>query len=299
MKGKDIELFNIYNLMGKIDQKDLKCIDTFVNNQIGMLMPVSGVFKRAMTSFHSHPSYLFVMTFNGQVSFRIDKKEIVTQLGMLTAFSPSTVHREIYSEHSPRYIAIFIAKDFFEDQLKRYDLEKIPVFRGDSIQVPQGFLANIRDFMIEADNRLPGWEQMMHGLNLSLCHSIIRSLIGLEIDFDRITSRLDIDRAIEYMHNHIGDKLTLEELAAFANMSPSHFSRVFKKETGRSAISYLNEVRHEKVKRLLLLGEFSITEIALECGFGSPSYLSATFQKRYGQSPSDYRKMYLEKNKKE
>lgn len=297
MKRKDSDLQNIYNLMGSIDNKSLKSIDAFVNREVGMFMPISGDVEYAMTSFHSHPSYMFVVTFNDQVSFLTEKKEIVARLGTLTAFSPSVVHREVYSEYSPRYVAIFISKEFFEKQLEEYDLVKKPFFSGDSIEVPQGLIGNIREFMIEVDNRLPGWEQMMHGLNLRLCHGIIRSFIGLQMNCDRITSRLDIDLTIEYMHSNVGEKLVLEDLALVANMSPSHFARVFKKEMGKSPISYLNDIRLKKVKRLLMLGEYSITEIALECGFSSSAYLSAAFQKAFGQSPSDYGKMFLEGEK--
>ena len=110
MKIKYEDFQNINKLLGEFDYNNFKYIDAFVSEQIGMFMPISGAFQHMVTSFHSHPSYLFVMTFNDQISFVIENKEIIAVPGSLTAFSPSQVHREIYREHSPRYIAIFINK---------------------------------------------------------------------------------------------------------------------------------------------------------------------------------------------
>ncbi|WFD08883.1 response regulator transcription factor [Tepidibacter hydrothermalis] len=293
MKREQENLQHIYRLIGKVDLNNLKIIDAFVNSKIGMFMPISGSFKHAVESIHTHPSYMFVLTFNDQVSFKIDDKEIVTQPGRLIAISPFIVHQEIYLDHSPRYIAIFIDKEFFDSQLKEYNLEEIKTFKGDFIQIPQGFQSLIKEFMIEADNRLQGWEQVMSSLNVRIIHSIIRSLIGLKHNVGQITSRLDINRTVEYMYDHMGQKLTIEDISSFANMSSSHFTRVFKKEMGQTVIDYLTDIRLEKVKHLLMLGEKSITEIGFECGFSSTSYLSTVFQKRFGQSPSEYRRSFM------
>ncbi|MBI5587939.1 MAG: helix-turn-helix transcriptional regulator, partial [Deltaproteobacteria bacterium] len=87
-------------------------------------------------------------------------------------------------------------------------------------------------------------------------------------------------------------KITVQDLAEIACMSQTHFTRVFKKELGKTPMEYLNRIRMERVKKLLLAGDKSITEIALECGFGSAAYLSASFRKTYRTSPSDYLKTF-------
>jgi AraC family transcriptional regulator len=84
-------------------------------------------------------------------------------------------------------------------------------------------------------------------------------------------------------------KVTIGKLAEIACMSSSHFSRVFKAETGKTPLDYLHEVRMRRVKKLLLAGERSITEIALECGFGSAAYLTARFCKKYKTTPSNFK----------
>ncbi len=90
------------------------------------------------------------------------------------------------------------------------------------------------------------------------------------------------------MHTNLDTKITLKDVAKVAYMSPSHFSRIFKQETGKTPMDYLSLIRMERVKKLLLAGDKSITEIAVECGFGSSSYLSACFHKKFKISPSAY-----------
>lgn len=74
-------------------------------------------------------------------------------------------------------------------------------------------------------------------------------------------------------------------------------SRVFKKETGQTPINYLNQLRMARVKKLLLDEHKSISQIAIECGLGSSSYLSACFQEIYKMSPSDYRNILFKDRK--
>ena len=62
-----------------------------------------------------------------------------------------------------------------------------------------------------------------------------------------------------------------------------------KKETGHSFVSYLTLVRISRSIRLLRQNEQSIEQIAMEIGFNTPNYFSATFKKEIGLSPSQYR----------
>jgi transcriptional regulator GlxA family with amidase domain len=146
--------------------------------------------------------------------------------------------------------------------------------------------------MIESDNKMQGSEIILHALNLEICHLIIRGIFNFTPEVDRISNRLEIDKAIEYLYSNLDKKITVEKLAKIACMSPSHFFRVFKKEIGQPPQDYLNKVRMKMVKNLLKEPDRSITEIALDCGFGSSSYFSACFKKAFNTTPSDYKKTF-------
>ncbi len=84
--------------------------------------------------------------------------------------------------------------------------------------------------------------------------------------------------------------MSLEELAAIAQMSPKYFCRAFSQMTGRTPVEYLNYYRIEQAGEQLVMTENSVTEIALNCGFHDMSYFSKTFIRYKGVSPRTYRK---------
>jgi transcriptional regulator GlxA family with amidase domain len=144
--------------------------------------------------------------------------------------------------------------------------------------------------MIEADSRTAGSSAVLGALSVEICHSIIRMIIKVPAPAGRIADRVELNRVIEHLHTHLDDRITVESMARVAHLSASHFARVFKRETGKAPMEYVRDLRLERAKKLLIAGDKSMTEIALECGFGSPSYLSACFQKEYKLTPSEYQK---------
>ncbi|MQN02369.1 MAG: response regulator [Lachnospiraceae bacterium] len=99
-------------------------------------------------------------------------------------------------------------------------------------------------------------------------------------------------KASSYIREHYGeDDISLNQVADVAGMSPSHFSAVFKQETGEGFSEYLTEVRMEAAKRLLATTDFKMTEIAEQAGYHDSHYFSSTFKKTQGMTPKDYRAM--------
>ena len=80
------------------------------------------------------------------------------------------------------------------------------------------------------------------------------------------------------------------ELAALVNLSASRFRHLFKEETGVSLGVYLRERRLARAELLLRTTFLSIKEVMSEAGMSSMSHFVSYFKKRYGVSPSGYRK---------
>lgn len=183
-----------------------------------------------------------------------------------------------------------IRPGFFEEQYRSYSRKKPPKFRFEIFPPGADLLPGLKRFMIEADGMRPGSEVVRRALGVEICHSLIRSLLRTPAPKDRLAERVEVNRVIEHLHAHLDEKVTVETLAEIAHLSPSHFTRVFRKELGRSPMEYVQGIRLERAKKLLLAGERSISDVALECGFGSSYYLSACFQKEYRLTPREYRK---------
>ncbi len=94
----------------------------------------------------------------------------------------------------------------------------------------------------------------------------------------------------DYIDQNFGSKVTLESAAKEAYVSPNYLSSLFKKELGIKFSDYLTEVRMKKAKELLGELGYSIEEIATMVGYRDAAYFCNVFQKKYGVSPSEFRK---------
>lgn len=98
-----------------------------------------------------------------------------------------------------------------------------------------------------------------------------------------------------YVDQHYQQKIGVEEVASLCHLDRSAFCRYFKKATGNTFISFLNQYRISQAKRLLLSGK-NISESSFECGFDSLSYFNRTFKKITGENPSEFKKRMLNNN---
>ena len=105
----------------------------------------------------------------------------------------------------------------------------------------------------------------------------------------RNDTRNDIRRTLLFMELHFRESLTLEQAASVAGFHPTYFAELFKKETGESFLQRLLSLRLACACALLAEG-CSVSYACFESGFGSLSGFFTAFKKRYGISPSEYRK---------
>ena len=102
-----------------------------------------------------------------------------------------------------------------------------------------------------------------------------------------------MDRRIEQVTTLIREEfqrqLTLQELARTVNLSPSHFRRLFKAETGQTPARFLKECRMAKAKELAETTHFSVKEIIHHVGMGDDSHFVRDFERLYGLSPTRLR----------
>src|SRR2546425_3733140 len=91
--------------------------------------------------------------------------------------------------------------------------------------------------------------------------------------------------AIQAMHTHLHELLTLEDLASVACLSPSHFHRVFRRLIGIPPGEFLTALRFQMARRLLVTTSLSVTEICFEVGYTSTGSFTSRFTHLVGLSP--------------
>ncbi|MFA8433057.1 MAG: AraC family transcriptional regulator [Marinifilaceae bacterium] len=111
-------------------------------------------------------------------------------------------------------------------------------------------------------------------------------------DFARIfqkSSNQKLYQIYEFVSRNFQQKIDLEQVAHEASMSKTAFCRFFKNQTGKTFSEFLNEMRINYARKLLAEGKLSISQIAYECGFNSPSYFNRQFKAHTGKAPKEQR----------
>lgn len=98
-----------------------------------------------------------------------------------------------------------------------------------------------------------------------------------------------VAQCMEYIYANIQKRVTVEDLADFTGLSPSHLSRLFKKETGVFVSDYIREKKVERAQELLRFSDFSLIKIATDLSFSSQSHFTQVFHDFTGMTPKKYR----------
>lgn len=109
---------------------------------------------------------------------------------------------------------------------------------------------------------------------------------------DKITS-LHVVRCIDYMHDNLHSRITIEELAEHVGLNSSYLSRLFKKETGVSVSEYIQQLKVDTAKNMLLYSDFTPARISSVLAFPDQSYFTQVFKKYAGVTPMKFRSMHL------
>jgi len=99
-----------------------------------------------------------------------------------------------------------------------------------------------------------------------------------------------IETALNYIHAHYAQPISMAEVAAQLYRSPEHFSRQFKEEVGENFSSYLTRYRLERAQELLQTTDLPVASVAVQTGYTTPGYFSRLYKKYKGVSPEAERR---------
>ena len=167
-------------------------------------------------------------------------------------------------------------------------------FEHHSFETPENpFFAIIRDILSECSEKQYCYYSRVHALFTDLLIRTVRlfrsNTLASETNSQKNAEILSAVKS--YIDEHFAENLNLDRLTRLSFMQKSYFLHSFKKAFGISPMKYLNRVRIEHAKLLLLRSDKSVTEIAREVGFSNPTYFSEMFLKSVGIPPTEYRKI--------
>ncbi|MBP7902289.1 MAG: helix-turn-helix transcriptional regulator [Spirochaetes bacterium] len=286
---QDADFKKIREFIGDVKESDLKDVDSFVGINAAVFIPSTGNCRYSVQSNHVHPSYSFFICYGKSIRFFDGEKNVKAEPGILYGVPPFFSHHEIAEDTFIRFFALMIDRKYFDKEASFYS-KTIDQTRQFSFEPPENFLPALKEYIAELSdtNRLN--KELVKALECRITHMILRSLFGVISNAEKMSDRFEVDKAAEYINEKYSENISVRDIASVIALSPSHFSRIFKKETGLTPQEYLIRVRLDRAKSFLLRSRKSVTEIALQCGFSSSAHFSSSFIKRYGKTPSEFKK---------
>lgn len=130
--------------------------------------------------------------------------------------------------------------------------------------------------------------------NISYVNLLFPQFLSSFLFTDKFNQNLEnpesiTERSIKFMQQNMDKPIKLSAIARHINSSASHYSAIFKKQTGFTPIEYLNHLKIQKACQYLQFTDLRIKEISIRVGIEDQYYFSRLFNKTMGYSPSDYR----------
>ncbi len=247
--------------------------------------------RKGDTSYHAHwhDYYEIILYRNCGGSCIINGEEYPITKDCLFFVTPKDVHAINAKSFKDSYsIGISFSNDVVDQEIIK-EISSGPRTVTNPTQTLLVLIERIR-IIRNSSSRKESHKRFMqeHMLNAALIEIIEK---GTLLTAQKYNLSPAIEKAIFYIMTDVSRKFSLEEIASLCHLSPSYFSTLFRQETGKTFIKYVNDMRIEKAKILLQEKKNSILDVSLECGFNTLTHFIKIFKQITGLTPSQYRDM--------
>ena len=190
-------------------------------------------------------------------------------------------------------------RHFFDELSKKYENKNIIFIRIYSL------LGKILKFLYEINIDTSTLEEKIISVysGFDTFHTYDQFFLWMKEICNLVCDKLSLslksyhDQTYELVDNYIknnfeDNSLSLNDIARYANMSPSYLSALYKKNNNKSISDTITSYRIEAAKEYLVNSTLSLKEISIKCGYANQYYFSTSFKKQLGISPSVYREKY-------
>ncbi|MGJ9384683.1 AraC family transcriptional regulator [Salipaludibacillus sp. CF4.18] len=258
----------------------------------------SSGYNSSMTTHHMHQDYEIFYLFKGERIYLINGKEYIVRKDHLVFINKNVLHKtlvmnnELYERFVINFRESFISfnehhliKQLFED-----GPHVIPVSENKKTLIYNIIKSQINEYYKNQKDK----DTYIRSL---LTQLLVESTRLLEEKHKTITelhqqqnpNKNEITDVIKFIHDHYESAISLNLLSHHFHLNEQYISRLFKKTTGCSLIVYLNAVRVNEAKRLLIESNMKINLIAKKVGYSNNIHLWRVFKKLTGESPNQYR----------
>ena len=245
---------------------------------------------------HIHRAVEFLYVKKGNYHVILDGSEYDIEKGDLILFCSDSMHHVTAGQgNENEYYVIKIPPSFFLEMSEQgMGAEYVMRFAVNSVEskclwkkseLENSNIKNVLDSLIrEYNDKGYAWEVAVRLKIMELLVAILRERNTDSEPMKNQTTEA-IYNVILYVRKNFSQDINEKELAESFGMSYSYFSRSFRQVTGVNFKKYLNRTRINRAEQMLITGDRSVSEIAMECGYNSISYFISVYRSIKGTTP--------------
>ncbi|SCP99307.1 AraC family transcriptional regulator [Anaerobium acetethylicum] len=252
-------------------------------------------------SFHWHSFFEITYIRSGRGSYYVNGRKYDVSEGDVIIFNNVEPHGWWVEDEEMHILVMVFSSELIAGRTSFFDSDYLQPFieRGSSFknkidkedEITMEIGAVMSEISREWKGRKLGYQLMIKSDVLKILTLLIRysqdDTKPQELLNEKKNAMKRLQDAFEYISSNYKNKVTLEEAAKAAYMSPNYFSSYFRRVTGVTFSEYLTDLRIRKAKELLRTTDLSTNEIANECGFGNMSNFYRLFKKQTGSTPKN------------
>lgn len=252
-----------------------------------------------LTTPHWHREVELIYVTKGTIALGIDDVPYKLSEGEIAFISGGLIHYVLASPGSERLVYQFDLP-YFSAGNQQADLQKVlSELQPVSPQWESETEASVRNLLEGMNQEI---EQQSLGYNVALKAQLFQLLTLLIRDIPKRTRSSEkmnklatkdvlekLDDIFSYVEANYQEVLTLQDIAAVSGYSSFYFTKFFKKNTGKTFLSFLNDYRIDKAKWLLINSDLPVSEIITQTGFESDKTFYRLFKRSMEMAPLEYR----------
>ena len=265
------------------------------------------LFEDGHIRLHWHKEIQFSYSLYEKVSFFVEGKKIILKPGEGIMINTNILHQvKPFNDDSVMFSIVFdtlliggIRQSLIENKYVKPILESNDlkfIYLKPSIRWQENILNYLKEIFILSNEKTYGYELEIQNhlgiLWLNLFRNVKEYIKGKASTTLVSHDEARVKSALQYIHRYYSKDISLDNIAASANISKSECCRSFKRILKMTPFEYLMEYRVLKAKELLLKSQEPISNIALDVGFNGISYFGKIFKKYLSCTPSEYRNLY-------
>jgi len=264
----------LQNLHGEIT---VRCICTFFFQEHGPSFFFAG---------ERHSAYELLYVTQGRLHTLVDGRDYVLEQNEALFIAPDLWHVQFGEENED--VSFLVCSFFVESPLPSAMLLRVFPARGRTTKLVEMLRQEYWDQSVY-------WDDLLVSLLQSLLAYYARSAVdcgtvALQTPSSRRNDNLILNRAVEYVAEHIYEKISVDQLARYCCISSTFLSTLFQRHLGISPGAYILRARLEESRLLIKCGYGNMAEIASRLHFSSPPHFSSAFRRLYGMTPTAYAK---------